>query len=584
MNAYKKISELSERSILVLSIIASIIMSITISGAMSLFFHGFVTPDYIITGFITSSIVAAIIVHIILGLTREIKASEKALHNSNKRLSSWLELSPIFTKILDRDFKLKYMSSAGIKYLKIDDISQFYGKQFPLNCYPDSSRDKIILSLEQIKKTGRVANIDTSVYDMDGNEWWFDSTFVPVNDDNGQLEYIMVVSFNITEKIEMESRLRQAQKMEAIGTMAGGIAHDFNNILSAILGYSELAIDEIPDYNPAKYQIEEVVKAGNRAKDLVKHILTFCRNEVQERVPLEVNSILKEALEFLRVTIPTTIEVKENLDGNSGNILADATQIHQVIINLCTNSAQAMEENGGVLEVSSSCLELSKNDLKNEPGMEDGVYVRLQFKDSGQGIDPENIDRIFDPYFTTKEVGKGSGMGLAVVIGIVKNHNGMITVQSKPGAGTTFNVYFPSVNLEVEKQAVENKPLPVGGEDILFVDDDPSISNLAQKLLQKLGYRVQAMTSSAETLEHFKTDPTAYDLVITDQIMPGMTGAQLSKELLSIRPDLPIILCTGYSSSIDADEAKSIGIRTFLMKPVENRALSRTIRQILDGQ
>jgi two-component system, cell cycle sensor histidine kinase and response regulator CckA len=310
--------------------------------------------------------------------------------------------------------------------------------------------------------------------------------------------------------------------------------------------------------------------------------LSFSRKESQVRVPLEVNNILQEALKFLRATIPTTIEIKESYDIKNGIILADATQLHQVIVNLCTNAAHAMEEQGGILGITLSGQDFSENELNIEPSLKPGSYVRLCVNDTGTGIDQRHLDKIFDPYFTTKEVGKGSGMGLAVVVGIVKSHDGIITVDSKLGEGTTFIVYFPRIEEQSKEEVEVTAPLPVGNEKILVVDDEESIVYMTRRRLELLGYQVTAKTSSIEALELFRSQPDQFDLVITDQTMPGLTGEQLTKEVLRIRPGFPIILCTGYSSKIDAEKADFVGIRAFIMKPVERSELANTVRRILD--
>ncbi|NOX80717.1 MAG: response regulator [Deltaproteobacteria bacterium] len=376
------------------------------------------------------------------------------------------------------------------------------------------------------------------------------------------------------EKEKLEGQLRQALKMEAIGTLAGGIAHDFNNILAAIMGYADLAKDELPADSRAVKRIDAVLKASSRARDLVKQILAFSRKEEQDRAPLQLHLLVKETLKLLRASIPSTIEIRRDIDPNSGHILAEPTQIHQVLMNLCTNAAQAMDEKGGVLFVGLDCLELKEKDLKDQEDPRPGLYVRLTVKDTGCGIDPAIMDRIFDPYFTTKEIGKGSGMGLSVVHGIVKSHDGKITVVSKPDQGTTFKVYFPRVEEEIQPEPAGPAPLPTGAERILFVDDEQDLTDATREILTYLGYRVTATTSSLEALALFRSQPDAFDLVITDQTMPEMTGVQLAGELLGVRPDLPIILCTGYSSKVDAGVAGDMGIRAFAMKPVGQEKLA----------
>jgi len=433
----------------------------------------------------------------------------------------------------------------------------------------------------------------TELISKDGTRWPISDSAAPIFDHDNNLTGVVLVFHEIMaqkkaeqEKEQLEDQLRQALKMEAIGTLAGGIAHDFNNILAAILGYADMALDDIPDYNPAKHQIKQVLKAGNRAKDLIKHILSFSRKDEVDRSPIAMHLIVKEGLELLRSTIPTTIEIIQNIDSQCGNILADANQIHQVLMNLCTNAAQSMDEDGGALEVELHSVQLSADDLINEPDLYPGHYVHLSIKDSGLGIDQEYIDKIFDPYFTTKEVGKGSGMGLAIVIGIVKSHNGLITVDSKLGEGTTFHVYFPRIEGQTREEIEDDDPLPLptGNEKILIVDDEESIVDVTKNRMERLGYQVAAKTSSIEALELFRTNPDDFDLVISDQTMPDLTGEQLAKELLATRPNLPIIICTGYSSKIDAQKANFVGVSAFIMKPVDKRELANTIRSVLDRE
>jgi signal transduction histidine kinase/ActR/RegA family two-component response regulator len=385
----------------------------------------------------------------------------------------------------------------------------------------------------------------------------------------------------VAEREEMEAKLRQAHKLEAIGTLAGGIAHDFNNILATILGYADMALDDIPEYNPAKFQIEQVMKAGNRAKNLVKHILSFSRMEAHERIPVQMHLIANEALELLRASIPTTVDIQHNIDPSCGSILADPNQIHQIFMNLCANAAQAMDDEGGVLGVYLDCVEFGENNMVE--GAKVGSYVRLVVKDTGGGIDPKVIGRIFDPYFTTKEIGKGSGMGLAVVHGIVQSHDGMITVESKPGKGTTFHLYFPRIKDPLLEENEDIGPLPTGTEKILVVDDEEDMADVTKRRAERLGYQVTAKTCSTEALELFRSQPDSFDLVITDQTMPGLTGEQLAKELRRISPEIPIIICTGYSPKIDADKANLVDINAFIMKPMDKKEFAKTIRKVLDG-
>lgn len=382
------------------------------------------------------------------------------------------------------------------------------------------------------------------------------------------------------ERKELEEKLRQAYKMEALGTLSGGIAHDFNNLLAAILGYAEMAQDDVPDDHPAKNSIEQVLTAGNRAKEIVKQILSFSRMEITKKVPLQLDILVNEALNLLRATIPTTIEIRPNITPACGTVLADPNQIHQVLMNLCTNSAHALDETGGVIEVSLDTYMPERNTIVS--GVEDKKYIRLTIEDNGTGIDNKIQGKIFDPYFTTKEVGEGSGMGLSVVTGIVKSHDGRLIVDSKLGEGTTFTIYFPMVDESIQHNRRINDPIPTGSERIIIVDDDTIVIGMTKRMVEHLGYQVTTQTSSAAALDLFRSQPDAYDLVISDQTMPELTGVKLAKKLKEIRPNIPIIICSGYSSKMDAEQAEHIGISAFVMKPFERKELSRVIRKVLD--
>ena len=386
------------------------------------------------------------------------------------------------------------------------------------------------------------------------------------------------------EKKKIETQLQQSQKMEAIGTLAGGIAHDFNNILSLIMGYTELAIGTLPEDSRARANMNKLLKAGERAKDLVKQILTFSRHTEQEQKPVLIHPIIKEALKLLRSTLPTTIEIRQNISSDN-MVLADPTQIHQVIMNLCTNAYHALNEKGGVLEVSLTDIELDSEFTAKHLNTYPGPYLRLTVSDTGHGIEKEVIDRIFEPYYTTTEKSGGTGMGLAVVHGIVKSHGGIITVYSKPGKGSTFNVFFPRIeHVEAaEETEIRLGRIPTGKEYILLIDDEPAIVDIAKGMLEHLGYKVEARTSPIEALAAFKVLSGKFDLIISDMTMPKMTGDELARELMAIRPDIPIILCTGFSEHITEEKAKAIGIRKFVMKPFIMREMAEAIRQVLDS-
>jgi signal transduction histidine kinase len=384
------------------------------------------------------------------------------------------------------------------------------------------------------------------------------------------------------KRIQLEHELVQAQKMEAIGTLAGGIAHDFNNILSAILGFTELAQEDcLPESSVAK-DLDEVVRAAGRARDLVKQILAFSRQAETEKMPLQASVIVKEIIKLLRSSLPSTIDIRQDIDQDAGLILADPTQIHQILMNLCTNAFHAMEEAGGILSLSLKKKVLSQEDLVGVPLVQPGKFIQLSVEDNGKGVPPEIRERIFDPYFTTKETGKGTGMGLAIVHGIVKSYGGFITCRSQPGEGTVFEIILPSLEMPIVQEAEPFELLPTGSEHILLVDDEDMLVEMGQAMLEKLGYRVTIQTSSIEALSAFKNQPKAFDLVITDQTMPQMTGIDMAREMLQIRPDLPIILCTGYSNQVSGEKARSIGVKGFALKPLARKDIAGIIRKVLD--
>ncbi|MDL2122371.1 MAG: response regulator [Deltaproteobacteria bacterium] len=386
------------------------------------------------------------------------------------------------------------------------------------------------------------------------------------------------------EKHLLEEHLRYTKKMEAIGTLAGGIAHDFNNILAAIMGYTELASLNASNSHSLKSDLDEILKAVNRAKGLTEQILLFSRQTEQEQKPIKIELIVKEVLKMMRASLPTTIEIRKNIKTGLAPILSDSTAIHRVLMNLCTNAAHAMQKKGGVLEVTLSDMEIDKKTAAQNFDLNPGPYQIFTISDTGYGMDSWVIERIFDPFFTTKKHGEGTGMGLAVTHGIVKSCGGAITVSSEVGKGTTFKVFFPSIESEITVESEHYEPVPHGKERILFVDDEAAIVTAGRQLLESLGYKVIAKTNGIEALETFKKQPKNFDVVITDMTMPKMTGEDLSKQILAIRPDIPIIICTGFSEVISEKKAKAIGIREFIMKPILRRDMAKIIRVVLDNE
>lgn len=387
------------------------------------------------------------------------------------------------------------------------------------------------------------------------------------------------------EKTKLEERLQQSEKMEAIGTLAGGVAHDFNNILTAIFGYAELAKADAKDYENLQKDLDEVLHGAERAKELVKQILTFSRSGDRELKPLKMQLIIAEALKLLRSSLPTTIAIKADINQDCPTVIADQTQLHQVVMNVCTNAYHAMREKGGELGISLQSIELTHEDIVNKIPLPPGSYIKLSISDTGTGMTSDVLDRIFEPYYTSKAKGEGTGLGLAVVHGIVSSYHGDINVYSEPGKGTTFNIYIPTAATatEIISQQKISLPIPTGNERILFVDDDETIARMNKKMLEKLGYKLTVLTSSLETLALFQENPNNFDLLITDMTMPIMTGAELAKRILTIRPDMPIILCTGYSDLINEEKAKAIGVRDYVMKPVIVKDLANAVRKALDA-
>jgi PAS domain S-box-containing protein len=379
------------------------------------------------------------------------------------------------------------------------------------------------------------------------------------------------------ERKYLESALHQSQKMEAIGTLAGGIAHDFNNILTAIIGYTELAIFSGEKGTKEEANLHEVLKAGRRAKDLVNQILTFARKTHEEVKPILIGPIADDVLKLLRSTVPSSIEIRKKMESES-LAMADRTRIHQVFLNLCTNAVQAMEKDGGILTVDIRDIYSNKNH-----GLMPGEYIKITISDTGTGIPRENLDLIFDPYFTTKKSGEGTGLGLSVVHGIVENYGGKINVESELNRGTVFTIFLPATKLRPVTEVNKYESLPGGSERILFIDDELCIVEMAGQLLGSLGYKVVCENSSMEALELFNERPMDFDLVITDMTMPHMNGDRLAAALIKIRSDIPVILCTGYSKSMTEETALRVGIKAFLMKPIEYSSLAKTVRDVLDS-
>ena len=417
----------------------------------------------------------------------------------------------------------------------------------------------------------------------DRENLFFELGVSPVRDGKGAIIAAVEVSRDITDQKKLAEQLLQAQKMEAIGTLAGGIAHDFNNILTAILGYAELSKFEADPASDLSQNLAEIISASRRAGDLIRQILTFSRRAEFKKQPLQIHSVLKEALKLIRGTIPSTIDIRQEIAGDCGTILADVTRIHQVIMNLCTNAYHAMQQHGGILIVRLQNAVIHGETGAPSTGLAPGNYVHLTVSDTGHGMDEATLDRVFDPYFTTKKQGEGTGLGLATVHGIVENHGGAISVKSALNEGTTFDIYFPRV--ETDFSAALTGWGETGASScaarILLVDDEEMLIRLGKSILTKLGHTVTAFSNSQDALDCFRQDPQAFDLLLTDQMMPGLTGMELAQQCLALRPDFPIILATGYSEAISKEQAQAQGISAILWKPVTINTMAETIQQAL---
>lgn len=476
----------------------------------------------------------------------------------------------------------------------------------------DQACKSLNYSREELLKL-RIQDIDLMFYELDNMELFLDTikplqpitqegsyrrkngSIFPVEVRIGVMELaghpaFLAIARDISDRIKelheknnLQAQLFHAQKMEAIGTLSGGIAHDFNNILTPIIGYSELIRSRLPADSELLEDLDVILISANRAKELVKQILIFSRQNNQERHPLKIDTIIKEVLKLLRAIIPANIEIRQNIEEGCGYILASPCQIHQVVMNLCTNAYHAMRDRGGILGLSLSQVNIEEETALKKLDFKPGLYVRLEVSDNGHGINPEVLPRILDPYFTTKAQGEGTGLGLSVVHGIIKGQGGHISVYSEPEKGTTFHVYFPCIEGEEEKEAEQGKEIPTGTEHIMVIDDEDIIVRTEKVILEMVGYRVTGFIDPFKALQAFREFPDNFDLVITDMTMPDMVGVQLAAEILAIRPTLPIILCTGFSEIINAKQAKKAGIREYVMKPVTGADLARIVRKVLDG-
>lgn len=513
---------------------------------------------------------------------------EQALRRSEARLRALASQAPVGIFLTDPHGDCLFVNE---RWCELSGLTpqEASGQGWTKPLHPDD-HDRVLQEWQGAISGAVPFSSDFRFQTVDGTARWLHGGATALKNEEGEVTGFIGTLFDLTERKRaeedrrtFEAKMLHVQKMEAIGTLAGGIAHEFNNSLTTILGFSELALPKIPSDSKAHEQIKQVIAAGKRASELVVQLLTFSRQTEQAKRPLSLHLLLKEALKLLRPTLPASIRLREFITMTTAPVAADPTQIHQVLLNLWTNAEHAMRATGGTLEIRLDELQVCEGHSTDKDQPAPGRYVRLTVRDSGCGIPPEQKARIFDPFFTTKEIGEGNGMGLSVVHGIVTAHGGTIRVESQPEQGTSVEIYLPALMVHEPVKMIPDEPLPRGHECILFVEDDESLAQLGREVLDSLGYRSVVRTQAQEALQAFRLAPQRFDLVITDQSMPCMTGEALARELLKIRPDLPILVCSGSPQPVPKDEVQSFGIRGRLSKPLVRKDVAFAIRRTLDG-
>ena len=512
--------------------------------------------------------------------TIELQQAQEKVVVQSRVLESFFSSTINPLVLLDRDFNFIRVNKAFARAFK-REIEGFPGRNY-FELYPNEEREAIFRKAVETKAPYQ-ATAKPFIF-PDHPEWGttcWNWTLTPLLNQAGEVESLVFSLRDVTQQQRVEQELRQSQKMEAIGTLAGGMAHEFNNMLAIILGNAELALDDLEEKDRASGNVEQIVRASQRARDLIGQILAFSRKTERERRKLRLTPLLKETYKLLRGTLPTTIRMELDVRTKSDTVLADPSQIQQVLINLATNATHAMQKDGGVLTISLADVAVKQQGQIPDAELAPGAYVKLSVRDTGTGMTGNVRKKLFEPFFTTKGPGEGTGMGLAVVYGIIKNHGGAITVESEPGKGSTFSLFLPLTAGDEDIRREEGGEIPCGDERILLVDDEPAVLQAASQILQKLGYKVTVAESGTEAWKIFREEPHGFDLVITDHVMPHLTGRALAEKVLNVRHDLPIILLTGYSETISTEEANAAGIRAFLMKPLTRREIAITIRNVL---
>ena len=520
------------------------------------------------------------------------KITEKALRESERKLSTLLASLPgmAYRCKNDINWTMEFVSNGCEKVTgyRADQLVENRHIAYGAIIHPDDA-DRVWETIQDALRQRCPFQMEYRIVDPKNNEKWVWEQGSGVFSDAGDLLALEGFISDISdrkqaeaEQEKLQAQLRQSHKMEAVGTLAGGIAHDVNNILGIIIGNAELAMLDLPDQDPVQLYMQEILEAGHRAKDIVRQLLSFSRKSEEDRKPINLIPIVKESLKLMRASTPANIEIRQNIPDHCHTISGDLTQIHQIMINICTNASHAMQAGGGTLDIRIEDIVLKNWKSTGDFTLPPGKYVKLSISDTGHGMLPEMLEHIFNPYFTTKEVGKGSGMGLAVVHGIVKNHQGAIAVTSKPNIGTTFDIFFPAVEASAEQEIKIEVDLPRGNERILLIDDEEALVNAGRQRLQKLGYTVESRTDPYDALDLFQKSPDNFDIIISDLTMPRISGDELIRKILKIRPDVKAIICTGYNETLNEEKVSQIGIDALLIKPVNSHQLAVTVRNILN--
>lgn len=515
-------------------------------------------------------------------ITRQ-KAIENCLRRSEEESRAWLEHSPVCTKKVDLDFNIHYMSQAGLKALKIDDPETIYGKPYPLPFYPIEFKEGMIEKLNKVKNGEGVQELEAPICDIYGTELWFHSTVVPVHDDKGKIDYIIVVSVNITETKHAETKLRHSEKMNAIGKLAGGIAHDFNNQLAAIIGYTELLLEDIEDPELKKHA-KRIRNAAARSADMTNQLLAFARKGDFKNIPTDMHKLIGDVIDLLRPSLDKRVKVRKSLAAAEWVCEADATQIESALLNVALNANDAMSGDGE-LTFSTDSVVLDQDDCNRLLfNIIPGKYLRIDVSDTGEGMTEETQRRMFEPFFTTKSVGKGTGLGLAGVYGAVERHKGAITVKSELGKGSTLTVFLPLCDSAADQVAHSGEDSPnvkTASAHILVVDDEEDLRDVATLSLGRDGYQVTTAKDGLEGVDTYRKFWKEIDLVILDMSMPKMSGPDAYAEMKKINPDVKVILCSGYDLSGDQQETLKDGILSFVRKPYRRSELLKEVARAL---